>query len=184
MAHRRRARDLRKTAIHEAGHAVIAQVLEIKPRSASIVGDETSNTKGRVLTTAARWLRPDGEVDGRAEIRLHREIMVCLAGVTAERRFTGRNSHVGASHDYAIAADLAIYATTCIEETNALLKWLGIRTESLVSRHWRLIEGVADALLATNTLNAAQITAAIRKAAGWSDADSAFGIAAPSKPKR
>lgn len=97
-----RARDITKPAHHEAGHAVVAQILGIEPQSASVIGDET--TQGRVLAAAARWTRPEIVIDGRTEMRLHREIMVCFAGVLAERRFVGRLNRIRASKDYEVAA--------------------------------------------------------------------------------
>jgi hypothetical protein len=88
-------------------------------------------------------------------VRVENEIMALLAGGIAEKIHFGRWNHVCASSDHYAAVNLAGYLTPSIEETQAYVKWLCIRTERMLTQpqQWLMVEAVAEALLERETLS-------------------------------
>jgi hypothetical protein len=98
--------------------------------------------------------RPEAWVAGQ----VYREAVVLLAGGVAEKRATGRWSHIGARADREKAADLAISTQGGGgPTTDAYLRWLGRKAEDLVAVRWTEIEAVAAALLVQKTLTGKQV---------------------------
>ncbi|MGC2161247.1 MAG: hypothetical protein WA634_05010 [Silvibacterium sp.] len=95
------------TAYHEAGHAVAAWAQGVKVLKASIIPD--AETDGWVQH-APVWKNVNLEVDrsARAAGKIRENIVICLAGGQAQRRYAPRslrNWHRGS--DYEGAVDLA-----------------------------------------------------------------------------
>src|SRR5688500_7023042 len=85
------------TAYHEAGHAVMALVLERPVTRVSIrPGHETAGT----CHFGKRVYRP-------SEDWIEREILIALGGIAAEARFTGNYDWDGAGKDQRYVARLA-----------------------------------------------------------------------------
>src|SRR5262245_43621 len=106
MARERSVRELRATAHHEAGHAVMALELGIPVASVDVI--EVEDRVGVVmLTKKPSWFRADG-LHVRSRVYAENRVMMLLAGPIAEARFVGRNNRVGASADYHLCADYAL----------------------------------------------------------------------------
>jgi hypothetical protein len=159
------ARKLASTAYHEAGHVALALEFELKLKRATIKPDAAAGSLGGVHHhKIGAWFRPDLEVNARIEQRIFHEIMSSLAGVVAEKTFTGkRANHGGAVSDYGSAADLAMYLAGNESETNALLKWLGMRVERIIKHRWdHVVRPIAEALIERQTLSQAEIYAVLK----------------------
>ena len=146
------------TAYHEAGHAVACYFTGVKCKSASIVPGKGYG--GRVLhVSSLRGARPDIELSGRARLQIERTIMICLAGCSAQRRFSKRSwrSYHGAT-DFQEAGDLALYVCGDGEGTQLFLKWLQHRTDALIELRWSSVTRIAKALLKNKTLTGEEIS--------------------------
>jgi ATP-dependent Zn protease len=152
---------LEKTAYHEAGHAVLTLALfgvgQGGVRHATIVPEEKKNTLGHTRHWTIRNFRPDRELTPRTCGLVADGVVVLLAGLSAERRVTGRRDYVGAYSHHEKAADLAMRVCTSVEEVNAYLKWLEIRTDNILMHWWPSVEAVARALLERHTLDGEQV---------------------------
>jgi ATP-dependent Zn protease len=92
------------------------------------------------------------------------EIIFCLSGLAAERRFRPRAYSKGALSDHEHAADLALSLNGGeVEPTNAHLSYLSLRTDKLVADNRPQVEAVAQALLERRTLKVAEIAAIVRE---------------------
>lgn len=159
------------TAYHEAGHAVAAYFLRRvgKVRCVSIIPDSERETVGHTAhwSTPAFWRALNrGEWPDHARCRFEDEVVVLLAGGSAERRFAGRADHIGARSDYEKAADFAIAATGSKRAANAFLRWLQVTTEDLVTLRWPAIQAVAAALVEHKRLSGACVRKVIFDGSG------------------
>ena len=143
----------RNTAVHEAGHAVIARVLTLKCGGASIRADYKTETAGYAIIHDPlecdgewryRFKRRDTEAAERARI------IVCMAGIEAEIELLGA-AEGGDGEDLHHIDLLAEQLNRC--DLNRLRRM----TRMLVRRHRERIERVADALLAKKRLTEKQI---------------------------
>jgi hypothetical protein len=127
----------RSTAIHEAGHAVLAYLLGRRFTEISVVPDEDNGNLGSVrhAPPGGDWLHPDIEPNGRVRNWLEREIMICLAGAETEaawlRRITDAPDDwedrvsTGASHDMENAMHFGFHMCDgSVPELEAYLEWL------------------------------------------------------------
>jgi ATP-dependent Zn protease len=147
------------TAYHEAGHVVAAYIECIKLKKATIIPSE--DYLGVVVRQRMEKRIRDafefGEITPAKRARLESFIMMSYAGGIAQQKHRGRANHIGSSSDYDNVVDLAMMATGSVEETEAYLKWLYVRTKQVVNVYWYLIEAIAEALLEHQTLSAADI---------------------------
>jgi ATP-dependent Zn protease len=147
-------RELKRTAYHEAGHAVMRLEFGFRLTRCTIkrVGDYAGSTEGDTD------LGEDGSNDHR--VNTERMAQVFLAGHIAEKcfdpkgtpRFTGRDDFMGMN---VILRDFC----TDVEELKAYTKFLEIRTRNMVSEStmWWKIQAVADALLERETMTGEEI---------------------------
>lgn len=151
--------SLKKTAYHEAGHAVAHHYLFLSFKYVSIIPDEQEGTLGHVQSKYPESFRPDFEISNRNRLRLEREIMACLAGHAAEIIYSGHENWVGASQDNHLAIHLALYVTKSNEEIEAFIKWMQIRTMELLKNpiKWLVVESVAEELLKNKRLKAKDV---------------------------
>jgi hypothetical protein len=150
---RRGGRERERTAYHEAGHAVMAHELGMKVTSVSIVKDD--DTLGRMARRWERWMHEiDYNVTPYREAKVQRHIMVCYAGAAATKIQFNYGAWRGTGADTTTAVDLACCMTGKTEETEALLRWLWIRTCDQLARPllWAEVEATAAALLAHHEL--------------------------------
>lgn len=149
----RRTRERERTAYHEAGHAVMAHELGVKVTWVSIVEDQ--DTLGRMGRRWERWMHEiDYNVTPYREAKVQRHIMVCYAGAAATKIQFNYGAWRGTGADTTRAVDLACCVTGKTEETEALLRWLWIRTCDQLARPllWAEVEATAAALLAHHEL--------------------------------
>jgi hypothetical protein len=94
-----------------------------------------------------------------ARWRAESEIIACLAGPAAQKRFapsSWRSYH--GSVDHRRAHELAMRLSEDDEQmARAHLNWLQLRADRFVALEWRLVEAVAAALLDRGTLSAEEI---------------------------
>jgi hypothetical protein len=165
---KRERTKLERTAYHEAGHAVAAYVLHRALGHVSIEPERGS--LGHMKTRRfEESFQPDAEVKRGTRERLEKEIMVCLAGPIAERRFVGRlrqDTIVGASRDFNDAARCADCLCGNSEETDAYLAWLSVRATNLIKLawHWRAIQTLAEALLEHRRIGHRKVREIIKQA--------------------
>lgn len=150
-----RAKRLRRTAYHEAGHAVAASLLDdVSLVAVTVVPGDTG--PGHCLWQAS------------AEGSVEPQVMVCLAGISACAAFSGRNEWERSRLDFEVIDELV--ATLGIganeKERDAYLERLIKRTEELVhSAPWQAaITAVAEALIERQTLQGDEVSAIIQSA--------------------
>jgi hypothetical protein len=137
--------DQASTAIHEAGHAVMAYLLNRPFVTISVLPD--GDSLGRVQHAPPRgdWFRPDIEVNGRIQRRIEDHVMISLAGAETERHWFARADdrpgdwedlvRDGAHHDMQASVHLASYVCGgSPEETSAYIEWLRQRVLNFVGR--------------------------------------------------
>jgi hypothetical protein len=159
----------RATAIHEAGHAVVARVVGIDVPSATVESDEKAEGCCS-CSVPVEWFEPDvyayNRGAGRTHCRIDQGIMFCLAGSLAEERMDEDVDGLarGTRHDYHLAVMLASYAMDDPHETHAFLDWLGIRTRNVLCqpKWWAAVEGLADRLLIERTMSGRHCRQAIQ----------------------
>ena len=189
--HVKTAAELRRTAIHEAGHAVTGRMLSLVCGTASIVHGETTMTCGFSVTEPPlviedAWFTRGKHRGVRATLSiLHGQIMTNMAGREAEIIAFGEQD-VGADRDDMLEIDrLANYAGgTATIFSHAHLERLRLKVRPLLRRHWHEVVAVAEALLIKKTLTGPQIDAIIGKVTTPRERASAGRIAAARKPMR
>jgi hypothetical protein len=140
----------RRTAVHEAGHAVMAYVVGRPFTTITVVADDDSY--GRVhCALPGDWFQPDIKFTSRIRTRIEDHVMIALAGAETEEHWVTRTQgapddwedhlKVGAAHDMSTAWDLASYACGSAEETTAYIEWLRQR---VLNRVGRLDGGISE----------------------------------------
>lgn len=133
----------RGTAMHEAGHAVMAYLLRRPFTEISVVEDD--GTFGRVRhAPPGEWFQPDIEVNGRARSLIEDRVMIALAGTETETAWCARlpdapdewEQHVsnGASEDRSNAISMADYVCGGVPELEAYIEWLRQRVLGFTGR--------------------------------------------------
>jgi hypothetical protein len=156
------ASDRERVAHHEAGHAVIGILLKQRFRYVSIKTEETVDyVRFGHVEPVRRKRRPDYNRGG-LERTAERSVMVCFAGLEAERIFTGRELRSGAvkdqesavSHARARLMHGAPFSGTDEKEVALYLEWLRYRTRKMLSAPsvWRAVGALAHELLAQQTI--------------------------------
>ena len=155
---------IKKTEIarHEAGHAVIAHVLNFPVRGVTIVPDDKS--LGRMIWNKPPvWFRDVNMVPLSPAKRQHVEdrIIVMLAGPLAMRRHnprshwkksgTGYGKFMSKGTDFQVAGVLieALHGDETV--ASAYSRYVRARAEALVEQNWEWIESVARHLLEHET---------------------------------
>jgi hypothetical protein len=173
-------RNKRRTAIHEAGHAVIGRVLRFPCGPASIVVDVEENEAGHAMTgdqweTWTKWYVDDAHdfyKRGKLMRSIYRgRILVFMSGAEAEKVFFGKCRGGDGDDQYRI---MCMADDGDAEFTPEL--WaryeprMRKQTRRLIRYHRDKIEHVADALLKHETLQGAEIDAILEgKADGMMD---------------
>jgi hypothetical protein len=126
----------------------------------------------------ARWFpvtfQPDVNKDRRTRERVEREVMIGMGALAAEQILRGRSSwNGGGSNDVQKAFDIASYIFCDADEVSAFVKWLYLRTLSLLRAewHWRGVQAIAAALLARHTISGKRARELVRGAYDQSLAD-------------
>lgn len=148
----------RSTAYHEAGHAVVAQLVGLPFIDVSLVQTETEF--GRLKIDSAHT-KHGGDL-------LQKQAMVGLAGYLAERTFDPKSdpAGMGQSADFTAVANLLGHSWRDHAEWKQLVGAIRVMTEKLVQDNWPAIESVAKALLSRESLTAAEVAVVIESRRG------------------
>lgn len=133
------------TAYHEAGHAVVALALGRPVHRVSILPDRE---RLGVCFFGKPIFRP-------TEDWLEREMLIALAGMAAEARFTGADAWAGAAKDEQYAASLARERTGNARQAERLLRRALAKVEHLLARtaHWLAVERIARELIQAGAIS-------------------------------
>lgn len=143
--------ELTNTAYHEAGHAVMHIVRSIPIDYVTIVPND--DYKG-----AVRWNHGPSVMlnmnmgNNSREIRSLAidAILISLAGPVAEEKFAGLYDKNGSADDLFHADEIAMHYSRNPEK---YIKAKFAETRKVISRNWRLVGRVAEALLEHKTLD-------------------------------
>jgi hypothetical protein len=165
-------------AYHEAGHAVMAWLLHVPIRRATIVAEEEAGSAGHVHHGKLnRRTREDIELSGGdpfspSRLQAEKRVMISMAGEVAQRFFrpgSVRSHHSDSDRAY-ITDILTRYSWAnekgvidCRLHYRLLQHW----TERMLKAKWPLVKAVAAALLEHRTLSGKQIVEIIHKTIGF-----------------
>lgn len=159
--------ELNRVAVHEGGHALVAEL--VNPGSVSSV---TISPRGMALGFVRQ--APDDDRLLQTVSELKADIQVCLAGSTAERLILGEQS-TGAANDFEKAWDIARrmvlsgLSTLGVIHEEALSPETLYRTiqdiileqqalvDSLIDQHQPTLKHMATLLLASETLSGSEV---------------------------
>lgn len=156
----------RQTAIHEAGHAVVAHSFGWRLRLASIVPrHDGANGYVAMDRPIVRATRSQGR--RVREMRQIQSELVCilLAGQTAVRRLWGDAAPMGmAEGDY--QASISLLSLLATDAPQQALMWSALEAEAegRLGRQWDTVVALADELQRRRTLSGRSVTAFLRKA--------------------
>ena len=163
---------IRRTAIHEAGHAVIGRALGLPCRHATIEPDYDEGSAGHGIIHSPDeiqrlWWKFE-DVAHRTEAAAFRaRILAYMAGCEAEKVCLGRRGRVGGDADDRRQIDLMFdILLPRHADTMRIAQRMRATTRHLVRRHRTTIERVAALLLRQRRLTAAQIDRAMSKSRG------------------
>jgi hypothetical protein len=154
------------TAYHEAGHAIAWWRYGIPIRDVTIVpGDGFAGQ----VRHGDLWGEVKLDVDDphEHETNISKEVVVCLAGSAAQRRFSRRSwrTYHGQS-DHVRAVDLASRLNEDDDRAKDLyLRWTERRADFLVKRYWPFITALAERLLVVRTLTGDDVLKVISEVA-------------------
>ena len=161
--------DLRRTAYHEAGHAVASYAVGRKFVRASIV--ESDEAAGSVLHTGlseSTWdrLESGNTSDLRIRSLREKEIICAYAGIAAEEIVYESSEYERAESDRTTISNHVFKVASGEEEAGAYAEWLRIRTLNMLRKpEWlEALHAVANALLQCNTLSYRRTRRIIRDA--------------------
>lgn len=151
-----------RIAHHEAGHAVVGVLLRQRFRYVTVKRqDEGLYVRLGHVQGIARGRRPDYNRGG-VERTADRAVMFSMAGLEAERIYTGRQRIVvGAENDQKSAIShaemrlmMSAFSTPDDKELGLYLGWLCYRTRAMLKTPlvWRAVESLARELLARETI--------------------------------
>ena len=133
-----------RTAVHEAGHAVVAFVLGRPVHEVSI------RPRGR-FAGVCKFQKGKGRP---TEDHIDREMQISLAGVAAEIRHLGKADARGAQTDLIRSMNLAVERSGSKERAERLIRRTIDRTLHLLDQpgHWSAVEVILARLLEHETI--------------------------------
>ncbi|MEW6440720.1 MAG: hypothetical protein AB1640_07245 [bacterium] len=162
MAKRPESEELKRTAYHEAGHAVLAIILPFMEEIASVTIVPAGEYRGTV-----RWQTScySAAPRTRAEKRTWAEAQIAmfLAGEMAAIVGSGFSDGGPEDKDHTHARQLA---ETVYEDWSVRVKFLELcqaRAEALIREHWKKVDALAIALLRRKTLTGKQVKMVIAR---------------------
>jgi hypothetical protein len=156
-----RDESLKATAYHEAGHTLVAWLLRVKVRSATIVPDREAESDGHIRHEGLLLGKfPEAVESDRQRIRMEKFIMVSLAGPIAQMMYNPRSfRRYHAGFDWPTALNLSMMCTRSSSTSERHLAYLEARTKDLLEAPGirELLRILATELLARKTLNRSEI---------------------------
>ncbi len=150
------------TAYHEAGHVVMAYLLGIRIKRASIIsGKDYVGIVHHEKIVRGEYAENDNSLRNRN--RMEKSVLISLAGDIAQKHHAPR-SLGGASDDHDKASDLALMVNSSSESANASLNWLTIRATDVLKLRWPMVDAVARELVKQKELGREQIQALLWRA--------------------
>jgi len=141
--------DLVKIAYHEAGHVVAAYVVKRKFQYVSIEPDKES--LGHVLFQRfSDKFQPEFQEENKIRPMLEKTIITGLAGEIAEKKFCNDEIDFQSSRsDFDNVFDYICYFVGSIEEAQAFLNWMIVRTKNIISLdfNWNAVKELAEQLI-------------------------------------
>jgi hypothetical protein len=137
------------TAVHEAGHAVMAELCGRLLTEVEIVGDHehAGSVQSRAFNPS-----PDAETED-----IERHLKIILAGIVAEAMVSGREGWDETSEDLDTAVRLAMRLVDDCEDVLPLLEDIGSDVMRDLERHWSAVETLAAELLDRKALTGSQV---------------------------
>lgn len=156
-------KELKATAYHEAGHAVVLWSLGEKFKTVTIVPKD--ETLGHVLRrTYPKGFNPEVEVTPRMRLRFEAIIASLLAGQIAEAKFLGRPVHSGMESDYQSAVEHTSYLFGSNKTMQAYLTFTSSLARDVVNSYWWAVKVVAEELLVRKLMNYNEVVDALQGA--------------------
>ncbi|MDA1012834.1 MAG: cell division protein FtsH [Planctomycetota bacterium] len=141
---------LTATAWHEAGHAGMAVSLGRPIEKVTISPSQLQSGDSRLGACKIQKGRSKASQD-----QLEDEVLILLAGMVAESRFTGRYCTEGAAHDLRSVEQLLSMRATNERHIQKLARRMLNKTEHVLGgeQHAKAIEAVAQELLRKETIS-------------------------------
>ena len=156
---------LKRTAYHEAGHAVACYFLHLPFKYVTI--EPEGDTLGHLKPfPSPKSFNPEIDDEIKTLIRIEKNIITYYAGKAVEFILTKKSNKIVGSDDQN-AWDLACYYCGGPEETEAFLKWMWERTINWVQNpdfHWDAVEALAQELLKKSRLTSKEARQIIKAA--------------------
>lgn len=142
--------ELRATAYHEAGHAVMALALGRLIDRVTIVPGKTQFGLATLGQCKVQKTRAKSSKDW-----LEDEMLILLAGMVAESQFTGQYSTAGATQDLRAVRRLAESRSGGGRQVERLERRALDKTEYILadSQHWQAVEAIVKQLLEHQTIS-------------------------------
>ncbi len=142
--------QLRATAFHEAGHAVMAFSLGRVVSKVSIKPGQSAIGQSNLGTCALGKGRSKATKD-----QLEDEVLILFAGMVAESHFTGQYNEQGAKQDLSTAYRMLEQRANNEKQLDRTRKRLLDKTDHILSEdgHAKAIELIADELIAKETVS-------------------------------
>lgn len=159
--------SLKATAYHEAGHAVMAWILRVKVRSATIAPDREAGIAGSVSHEKLLLGKCPETIDSdRQRIRAEKLIMVLLAGPIAQVLYNPRSfRRYHAGFDWNRVVRLSGMCTESVSTSERHIEYLEGRIKDHLRNpeKWKLVTKVADELLGNTTVDGARVAKLCRQ---------------------
>lgn len=155
--------DLERTAIHEAGHVVMAVLRKFSIKCVSIVPTETMNGKMEYKPWSQVRYETDTKLTARCHLQVESDVLVSVAGMIAEEIVTGTNGNIH-GQDMDDAEEIAAIRFGTKSTTDMYIEFAKTLAREILTYppHRAAIEALARALLRENELTASAAKMIVR----------------------
>jgi ATP-dependent Zn protease len=145
-------------AYHEAGHAVVAAVLQLSigRRGLSIATSKTHSILGCDHLMARLRERSSSTIAAADKSHIEAWTIASLAGDAAELKLDGKQ-RFARHHDYQQALGLSAHISSSFEQQDARIEVARIGAKDLVEINWPAIQAVAKELLSKKKVSRAEL---------------------------
>jgi len=140
---------IRRNAVHEAGHAVVAWHFGVRFRHVTIVPEGDSLGHLRVFRQ---------KLEGLTDDQFKRKAAIDYAGGIAERIYAPRAyRHWHAAHDFENTAQLVLRHFGSVRQADAYLRFVRIVTEDILKLRWPLVIALSSVLIRRRTMTGDEV---------------------------